>query len=259
MVAIVMAIALVVLIYLARTPTPPTAFTRDQANLAPIELPIAPETVLHWQHADLFAQTPQEIINYNRLKPPLETLRTSAQADIDRALAAIRDRDFANATRHLQSSFAVGANLYNERLAFDELEAGLGIMGSSTQAMALIADRSNDPARAQALRAFDRARLDYFQSRIAPTLRIVRSVDPNIVGEHSGDIVVLATHSRERMWRIEAILALGRMRYFIGTGRSADQRAAARTLEDLTKDPDPTIRLAATTALNLTAEQHRQQ
>ena len=49
----------------------------------------------------------------------------------------------------LESAFARGANLYRERLTFDEFEAGLSIMGSCAQALAVIADRSNDPARAQ--------------------------------------------------------------------------------------------------------------
>jgi hypothetical protein len=61
---------------------------------------------------------------------------------------------------------------------------------------------------------------------------------------------------------VEAILALGRMRYDIGggdgsNGRVADQRGAMRALRRYAEDPDPVIRTAAVAARDLTIEDYR--
>ena len=104
-------------------------------------------------------------------------------------------------------------------------------------------------------------RLAYIQENIDPVLHIVRSIDAKVVGEHTGDLFELAKRSRERMWRVEAILALGRVRFFAGEGgTAANQRNAMRILRDLAEnDPDPIIRTAATAARDLTVEQYRVQ
>jgi hypothetical protein len=58
------------------------------------------------------------------------------------------------------------------------------------------------------------------------------------------------------MWRVEAILKLGRYRF--NAGRIGDQRNAIKTIKDLlTHDPDPVIRAAAQAAHDLTLEQYR--
>ena len=68
----------------------------------------------------------------------------------------------------------------------------------------------------------------------------------------------LAENGSERMWRVEAILALGRMQYFVGAGgRRGDQRGATRQLKQHALDKDPVIRAAAKAALELTREQMR--
>ena len=63
------------------------------------------------------------------------------------------------------------------------------------------------------------------------------------------------------MWRVEAILALGRVRFFSGISRSAaDQRAALAGVKRIAADdPDPIVRAAAEAARDLTAEQYRMQ
>src|SRR5205823_2056467 len=121
-----------------------------------------------------------------------------------------------------------------------ECEAGLSLMGKSAVLLASLAEQSGDAARASQLRDFDAARIQYVKERIHPMLRVVRSIDPHVVGAHAGDLFVLARNSRERMWRVEAILALGRLRYFAGeNGRAANQRAAVIVLRELSNDADP--------------------
>jgi len=97
--------------------------------------------------------------------------------------------------------------------------------------------------------------------QIEPTLRFVRSIDPKIVGTRTGDVFELARRSNERMWRVEAILGLGRVRYFAGAGGTAgNQHVATRRVGEMAEtESDPAIRAAATVARDLTIEQYRAQ
>ena len=75
---------------------------------------------------------------------------------------------------------------------------------------------------------------------------------------HAGDIVLLA-HDRtvDPLWRVEATLQLGRLKY--GAGRRADQLAANRILTEMADDSseDATVRCAAAAGRDLTIEQYR--
>jgi hypothetical protein len=108
---------------------------------------------------------------------------------------------------------------------------------------------------------FDQQRQQLVKEQVDPVLRVVRSIDPKVVGTHAGDVFELAKRSKERMWRAEAILALGRLRFFAGDGATAsDQREATRLVTELAEsDPDPIIRAAAIAARDLTAAKHRMQ
>ena len=68
----------------------------------------------------------------------------------------------------------------------------------------------------------------------------------------TGDVAALAVHGGDPMWRVEAILALGRCRYT--SPRAGDQLGATRLIDQLMGDPEPRIRLAASVAKSLTRE-----
>ena len=79
-------------------------------------------------------------------------------------------------------------------------------------------------------------------------------------GQHTGDIFYLAKNAADRVWRVEAIVALGRMKYFVGDADSvADQRGAMRLVREWSDDPnqDVVTRQAAKAARDLTIEQYR--
>jgi hypothetical protein len=99
------------------------------------------------------------------------------------------------------------------------------------------------------------------REQIDPVVAFVRSIDARVVGTRTGDVFELARRSGERMWRVEAVMALGRVRYFAGTSDSAaDQRAAYALVKKLAEnDPDPVVRTAAAASRDLTIEQYRMQ
>jgi len=51
-----------------------------------------------------------------------------------------------------------------------------------------------------------------------------------------GTSFAFASESSERMWRVEAVLSMGRMRFNIGDGRRADQLAATRLIDQYCND-----------------------
>ena len=60
------------------------------------------------------------------------------------------------------------------------------------------------------------------------------------------------------MYRVEAIFAMGRMRFFAGAnGRVGNQRGAMQELRRLAESSDPVIRRAASEARDLTIEEYR--
>ena len=65
-------------------------------------------------------------------------------------------------------------------------------------------------------------------------------------------MAALAVNGGDLMWRVEAILALGRCRYT--SPRAGDQLGAARLIDQLMNDPEPRIKLAASVAKSLTRE-----
>jgi hypothetical protein len=193
----------------------------------------------------LFTSAPAEVVNYGP-KPALQALRLAGSCAIRLGLLLAREAKPEEAMEWYQAAFALGARLYEERLVLDELLAGLELMSAAARAM------GEKNAQAQSFlngyQEFDRARLQ-------PLRRAIGSIDPGVIATHSGDVFYIARNATERMWRVEAILKLGRLRY--NAARVADQQAATRALEQLSDDRDPIVRAAANAARNLSIEQYR--
>jgi hypothetical protein len=211
----------------------------------------------------VFASNPEALVNYNNTKPPLEALRILGRVMVDR-LALLHSRDPAKrdlAEKYARAGAVLGDALSRERLTYDEFALGQELLGKSAFLMARFAEQRNDTANAWAWRDFEQRRQLFVKEQIEPTLAFVRSIDAKVVGTRTGDVFELARRSKERMWRVEAVMALGRVRYFVGTSESAaDQRAARAVVTELAeKDPDPIVRLAAKAARDLTLEQYRAQ
>jgi tetratricopeptide (TPR) repeat protein len=277
--------------------TPTTDLVRDPATLAPVALPVAPDSVVApsdacdagpiyrqaiervladadayerfagdgrtsdearslgaldlllsarpCAHMSLFTAAPGEVVNYG-MQPQLRALRMCGLCAVRLGLLLNREGKPDEAMKQFEAAFALGARLYEERLVLDELLVGLELMSAAARAMV----GGNAQARSflTGLQEFDRARLQ-------PLRRAIGSIDPGVIATHSGDVFHIARHAKERMWRVEAILKLGRMRY--NAARLADQQAAERALDELRDDPDAVIRAAANAAKNLSIEQYR--
>ncbi|HEV2294248.1 MAG TPA: hypothetical protein VGR35_10350 [Tepidisphaeraceae bacterium] len=211
----------------------------------------------HCQHMSLFTGDPGRVVQYGE-PPDIEALRTIGRAAVRVGLSLQTAKRSADAIRCYEAAFALGAKLYDERLTYREMMVGMELMGEAGVVLSRLTFATGDTARSEAAQKYESARRSTFTSKVQPVAQKLISIDRNVVGRHVGDMFYLAGHAKERMWRVEAILALGRMQYFVGEGgRRADQRGATRHLKQHAMDKDPAIRAAAKAALELTREQMR--
>jgi hypothetical protein len=125
---------------------------------------------------------------------------------------------------------------------------------------AFLESRQPRQATRTAVEEFNHATAAYYSQHIEPVLRVLMSIDPQVVGQHPGDYFFIARDADERVWRVAAIFALGRLRYFAGEGGSlGDQRGASKVLAELTHDSDSVITTAAKAALQMTPQQYQMQ
>ncbi len=205
----------------------------------------------------LFAANPAQVVRYGEA-PDLEALRMVGRAAVRLGLVHQQNKRNADAIKCFEAAFALGAKLYDERLTYREMMIGNELMGEAGVGLSRLAFAAGDTTRSEAAQTFEAARRSAYASNALPVATKLISIDPNVVAAHAGDAFYLAENAQERVWRVEAILAMGRMRFFVGTnGRIGDQRGATRALRRIAEDKDPVIRAAAKAALELTREQMR--
>ncbi len=212
---------------------------------------------VHCGQMTLFTNDPARVVRYGDV-PELEALRAVGKAAVRVGLMHQAAKRNAEAIRCYEAAFALGVKLYDDRLTYRELMAGSELMGEAGAALKRLTFTMGDTARSSAAQSFDAARLASFTAKVQPVAAKLISIDPRTVSQHAGDVFLLADGAKERVWRVEAILALGRMRFFVGEGRRiGDQRGAEHRLKEHLNDKDPVIRTAAKAALDLTREQMR--
>jgi hypothetical protein len=202
----------------------------------------------------LFSRTPSEVLNYNADTPAVEAIEKIGRMANQLGLLYRLDKKPDEARRHFEAMFALGYHLYAERLAWSEFAAGVNLMADAARGLAKVETDAGNTGRAASLEQFAKS-ADEYKLKQFEVYKVVSSIDSGLVGRHGGDVFALARSSPEPMWRGEAILALGRMKY--NTPNRGDQLAAARELQEWSTDPHPAIRAAASAASGLTLAQYR--
>jgi hypothetical protein len=205
-------------------------------------------------NAKLFVQTPSELLNYKPDTPAVETVERLGRIANQVGLLDRLDKKPQEARRYFEAMFVLGYHLYGERVAWSEFTAGVNLMADAARGIAKLERDANNPDRANSLEHFAQV-IDEYKLKQFELYKVVSTIDSYTVGRHGGDILALARSSPERMWRGEAILAVGRMKY--NTPHRGDQLAATRELRQWSNDPDPSVRAAASAAAALTLGQYR--
>lgn len=226
-------------------------------RLAVIDLVVAQQK---YGTGSLFQRSPQRVVGYE--------LDGMARGDVDALLLAgrcvnrvallhrVKGRQ-DEAKRLFESGLALGIKIFEGRQTYVELSGGLGLISEAVGVLKKIAQQEKNKPWEDGLIAMEDQIADLNQ-RIAPTWLAISTVDGVLVARHAGDIPVLAERSKERVWRVEATLKLGRMRYYVGnSGTIIDVREAERKLVELAEDEDPAVAWAAKLARELTVEEFR--
>ena len=248
----------------------------ENGNAARVDASKLPAFALILMAADcanmhLLDANPKEAINYDNKKPWIEALSGLGQSTGDAGLR-LRDDNPKEAEKYYRAAFNLGRNMFNERVTWEELNHGISIMRMGAEGLTKLADNAKDGKRVDDLVHFTTLVADYqntLQEKVASPISnpIENPVDENGSWRggrvYAGDIFAIAKDPTvERVWRVEAILHIGRYRWNVGEGHAGNQRAGPKELDALSKSPDQqnqdlVIKTAIQAAQNLTETQQR--
>jgi hypothetical protein len=202
----------------------------------------------------LFADHPDEVINYKKFQPEAITA-ISAVGSLAVKLAQLKpEAEKAEAIDLAEAAFSLGVKMCQERVRWPEFEAGQRLVTEGAFMIGAL-----DPARKDACKAATDEMRKLVKERCLPMAMAVTSIDPNVMGRTAGDIFYIVKNSKERMWRVEAVLKMGHYKYNAGEpGNAADQRYARIYAKRLMNNDaeDPLVRAAAKQAFELTKEDY---
>jgi hypothetical protein len=207
----------------------------------------------HCNRMTLYSARLADLINYDNEHPSLENLYAAGEWSYKAGLSLRLHGQTAQARPCLEAAFALGRQLYRERIVFDEFQKGMQLMADAAQAMLRIEPVGS--ALYDRLSDFQIRMNDFQDARVLPIWQMISTVDESVIDNSAGDVLAFAENSSERLWRVEATLKLGRLRFDAGT--LGDQVGASRALRRLASDPDPAVAMAAAAATRLTIEQYR--
>ena len=209
---------------------------------------------------DLFQSKPAEVVNYDPTVPPLDDLRALGNVAAHVASLAAYDKDYATAEKLGTAVLALGEKLYQERLTYDELSAGIELMGLGSATLRRTAERRDDRPAIAAQTTFDRARLDEDKSAVEPVWKFLSSQGEADIARYAGDYFELADDKNaDPVWRVEAVRRIGRLQRNAAT--HADNVHARRYLDAVAADPaaGPVMHQAAVSARGITSYQNQSQ
>ena len=205
---------------------------------------------------DLFASRPDEVVHYNPTWPSLTALERMGMHALVAGVKYRERKDPETSEKYIKAVLLLGYRLYTERVVWQEMNAGMNLMINASAQLSKVYLEKKETAKATACGEFQRQLDAYKRDKIVgPIVSALNSITTRTVGERGGDFFYLARESPERVWRVEALLALGRMKY--NTSNRGDQVAAKREVKRYLNDPDPAVRAAAKLADELTIERYR--
>ncbi len=216
-------------------------------------------------NANIFAQSPLQLINHERTLPEMEAIQVVGKAANAQASAlagrAVRagggEEDLERARRLHEASLTLGLTLAQERLVFREFQVGYTLMGDALSGLTAIARVTGDEAEAKKYAAAAGALSKFIRDEVTP-VTVVFAPDTTLETDtrartHAGDVAAIAREeTADPMWRTTAVLRLGPMR-FTAPNR-ADRRRAERVVKDLADAADAAwVQQAARASLDLEA------
>jgi len=203
---------------------------------------------------NLYGSKAEEILGYDRdASDRVEAIYTLGKT-ASRLALYIQKEQPDQALLLAEAAFSLGVKLCDERLRWREFDSGAELARDGAFII-----KKLDPTRS-AGRRYRRADGATFEGSLhPPSGPPSTSADQQVISRTSGDMFYIAKNAKERMWRIEAVLKLGRNKFNIGDfGRGADPRWSILTVKRMSNDAtlDPAVRAAAKAATDLTLPEY---
>lgn len=205
---------------------------------------------------NLYKTNPDGIIDYKSYPPTIEALYKMGKSleKLSLILIAREPERKKEALAIGESLFSLGYKLCNERLRWYEFYAGQELLRSGCYLIGKC-----DESRAAVTKDADDKMKKLVKDTAVPLWTAIGSVDQEVIARTAGDVFYIAKNSKERLWRIEAVLKLGRYKYNVGEpGHGPNQRWARIWVKRMANNPneDPAVRVAAQKANDLTIEDY---
>jgi hypothetical protein len=209
--------------------------------------PLAPSPILE---ADLDAN-----IAYAFETPDLQDLTLAGQC-LERAALLNQHSNPTLAKKLFEAELSLATKMFNERLTYREAFDAIGLLTGATQSLKSMASAAKDDQLADQFGALQES-IDKVHKTTDTMWNVIGTIDPNTIALHAGDVYFFTTPAmKERMWRIESTLKLGRHKF--GVDRLADAVAVPHRLDAMAKvEKDPAVLAAVKLAQNLTLTDYR--
>jgi len=207
--------------------------------------------------ADIFRHRPKDLVNYRSEFPDVDALKALGNMTISAGLLYKTDLDYDKSRVYLNAGFELGKKMFDERLTFVEMGAGLGLMQSGAAALQSLAKDKGETGLSEPAAQFAKD-AQATATKLIDCYKIVGGIDESYFGRYSGDIFKIATSpTADLMWRVEATKHIGHYQY--SSVSKIDQIYAKRLLPRMAADAtlDPIVKTAAIAARDLTLEEHR--
>ncbi len=201
--------------------------------------------------ASIFAPDAQTLLRPEANRQAITDLSHAAGIALRLGSAHQYHQRYAEAKKCYEIAFVAGVQMWRERLLWAEAREGTGLMGSAAMALKSLAEDQHDAAAIEKYSAFLTARDSLYSTKID----VVQKALTKLNNLETGDMIAIAKNGGDRVWKIEATMALGRIRF--NSDRPGNQIGSLRALNQLSQSPDPILHIAATAARDMTVEQFR--
>jgi len=159
--------------------------------------------------------------------------------------------------QYFEAQGSLGHKMFAERVNYWQAYFGAGQMRGAALGLQMLARDAKNVDEMEKVDQFLQTSDEFVKTQLEPVWKVLSSVDGNVIARHAGDIYAMTgPENKERMWRIEAILKLGRHKHNVQ--RLADQTIVPFRLAELKQtETDPAIIAAIDVADALTIEQYR--
>jgi len=189
-----------------------------------------------------------KLLNFDAQHDEMDNLKDLGANVNTAAFRLVKTHQVELGEKYAKAVIALGQDLIRERYSYEEFDLGLALTDSG---LAVLADAKLPGVSDTAEQCGEQ------MSRVGTDCRDIWKVlggrgEVNY-SKHTGDMLFAAAHAKDKVWRDEAILQLGRIRFAKGT-RDADSNAAKYYADKLSLEHDQVIATAGKASANMTED-----